>query len=259
MLVYGRRKSILKESALVVVLMVGVLLFEFLGVLDPVRHVGEKFALPFLELNTKIVVFLSQPYRDFQVSHKAVRRVQDLEFKYAAASAELGELESLRAENKELRNILENSDRKLEKTILATPVVSLAQPAISVGKNAGVSVGNVVLSSQTLLGTVRSVSENQSEVGLLSQKDSQPILAKTESGVQGLVRGDGRQVLFTEVPQNEVLHENERIVTLGQKGIPRDIFIGRIRSIEVEPQSSAQKAVLEQFVTFYEVLTVEVR
>lgn len=258
-MIFAQNRRVFREVFLAIFLVIGVGLFEFLGLLEPMKSLGQKLTIPFLETNSKIVTVLAQPYRNLKISRKAVRRVQDLEIKYAEVSAQLGELEALRAENKELRNLLENSDRKLQKTVLSAPIISLAQPSISVGMADGVNQGNIVIGSQTLLGTVSRVYENQSEVGLLSHLNSQPILAKTESGVQGLIIGDGKRVLLSEIPIDEEIKINDRVVTLGQKGVPRDIFIGRVRSIEREPHSSVQVAVIEQFVSFYEILVVEIR
>jgi cell shape-determining protein MreC len=103
------------------------------------------------------------------------------------------------------------------------------------------------------------VAVNQSEIGLLSQESGPTILAKTESGVQGLIRGDGKRVLLTEIPVDVTLNVGERIVTQGQEGVAPNMFIGRISAVRNDPASAVQTALIEQLVSFYEASIVEVR
>lgn len=214
---------------------------------------------PFADKNTKLVLFLAKPFYDFRHMRKASQKVQDLEYRYAEASAQLSEIDTLRSENKALRELLENSDRKLGRIIIAAPVLSFAQPVISVGSEQKVKEGMIVLVANTMIGIVDKVDEQQSQITLLLQRSLQPILAETESNIQGLIKGDGRKVLLTELPIDADIEVNERIVTSGQKGIDKDIFIGRVKRIEFKPSDSSKTAVIEQYVSFYETAIVEVK
>ena len=190
---------------------------------------------------------------------KSTARIQDLELRLAEASASLAELSTLRRENEELRFLLTNTDRPSGRTVITAPIVAFAQPAIAAGSQAGINVGAVVLSRNTLLGQVTKVGQYESQVTLLLEAGAQPVLAQTESGVKGLVIGDGRKVLFTQVPKESVINVGDRVVTSGQPQIEQDLPIGRIVSVINEPVSSVQTAVIEQYASFFSTSVVEVR
>lgn len=252
-------KLVSKELFFFTIFFIIVLFSDFFGFSEGIRAIGQRLSQPVLAFHSRILTDFFSPYLNFKNSLSAVRKIQDLEIKYSEASAMLGEIDALRLENSELRKLLENTDRKIDKTIIASPVISLARPAIGSGKLDGVVEGSMVIAGQTLVGVVSNVYDSQSEVSLLFNMDSKPVIAKTEKGIQGLVVGDGKRVLLTEIPLDADLEINERVVSMGQKGIVKDVFIGRIQSIESQPNSSSKKAVIEQYVSFYEVAIVEVR
>lgn len=189
---------------------------------------------------------------------RSAQRIQDLELRAAEASAALAELETLRAENEELRFLLENTDRSVQRTHLTAPIIAFSRPAVGIGSRAGVVEGAMVVSRNTLLGQISNVSEYEARVVLLLEGEASPVLARTESGAEGLVMGDGRRVLFTQVPKDVPLAVGERIVTLGQPQIGQNIPIGRIVKVENDPVQSVQSAIVEQSVSFYEAPLVEV-
>lgn len=245
---------------LVIYVLVFVSFIEYLGLLDVVRLAGRQVVTPAMKVNVRLVSWFGRPLRHLRRLNKAAHKVEDLEHRYAEASVLLSELEGLRAENQALRGLLENTDRKLDRVIVTAPILSFARPMLAVGAEDGVRPGAMVLSANTMLGLVIEVEPRQSRVRLLSQANSDPILARTESGAQGLVVGDGRQVLLTELPIDQEIQLNERVVTLGQEGVAKDVFIGRIIAFKSSPLSSATKiAILEQYVSFYEALVVEVK
>jgi len=232
---------------------------EFVGLGRPLRTIGETVTQP---VNLGMVQFLravTSPVLHLQSLETAQRRVQELERNYAQVSAQLGELDALTAENKVMREMLNVSDIRTQSRWLSLPIVSYGRPLIAGGEQQGLSSGMMVLAAQTLIGVVGSVSSSQSEVVLLNQEGAQPILVTTESGVQALVRGDGKRVLLTEVPVDVELKVGERVVTQGQVGIEPSMFVGRIASFKAEPTAAVQTAVIEQFVSFYEASLVEVR
>lgn len=190
---------------------------------------------------------------------KAAQRIQDLELRLAEASTSLAELETVKQENEQLRAILTASTNLSDRTLISTPVIAFAQPAVAAGQEAGVNVGAVVLSNNILLGQIAQVGRYQSTVVLLFAKESQPLLATTDQGVSGLVVGDGKKVLFTEVPKEAKLQVGERLVTLGQPQVEAGLPIGKIVKVTNDPVLSVQSAVVEQYVSFFETPIVEIR
>lgn len=190
---------------------------------------------------------------------KSAVRIQELEQRLAEASASLAELETLRRENDELDFLLTNTDRPSARTVIVAPIIAFAQPAIAAGSQAGIKVGAIVLSRNTLLGQVTKVGSYESQVTLLLEANSQPVLAQTDAGVKGLIVGDGRKVLFTQVPKESVINVGDRIITLGQPQIEQNLPIGRIVKVINEPAASVQSAIVEQYASFFAAPVVEVR
>lgn len=201
--------------------------------------------------------FVEIPFA-FRQRSKTARRIQDLEFRLSESYAQLSELATLQHENEQLRQLLGEKNTPIARIITA-PIVSFAQPAIAAGSGEGVVPGQIVLVASTLVGRVSVVKQQQSTITLLSQTDSQPLLAQTESGVQGLVVGDGRRIIVTEVPLDSKLENGERLTTVGQPGVPGGIFIGRVEAVESSPASATKTIVVEQLVSIYDAVVVEVR
>ncbi|GIK83447.1 MAG: hypothetical protein BroJett025_00690 [Patescibacteria group bacterium] len=236
------------------------MLFEFVGWFDPVRILGERIAVPVTTVSTKIVEKLLLPYSALEFSLTKSKYLKQLEANYAKALANLAEVDALRAENEELKTLLGASDRKLDKKIIiGAPIVSLAFPAVGVGSVDGVQEKDMVLIHGTLVGTIDQVTEYQSKVSLLSSRRKTRILARTESGVEGVIDGDGKNVLLTHIPRSTPVQEGERVVTVGQEGIERNIFIGTVQKAISEPSDATQTFLISQIVSFYSSILVEVQ
>lgn len=249
----------LQEIVFFTSILIMVFFFEIVGFFRATTLMSQNIVLPLLEIQTKVVQQLYEPYRMFAFAFNKSEYVNQLEARYAGALSQLSEMDALRQENVELRILLGSTDRKIEETVIAAPIVSLAFPSVSAGSSQGVKEKDLVLSHGVLLGLIDSVSENQSKVLLLSQLKSNLIIAQTDSGVEGVIEGDGKNVLFTRIPRDAQLSVGDRITTVGQEGIEKNILIGTVRSLETRPSMAFQVAVVEQLVSFYETVIVEVK
>lgn len=236
------------------------ILFEFVGWFNGIRALGQKYAVPFSKSNAQFVAAIAKPYDFLLFSFSKSKYMKELEVKYAQALANLNELDALRAENSELKRLLGASDRTVAtKTILGAPIVSLAFPAIGVGSVDGVQKNDMVLVGGVLVGTVEEVFEYQSKVSLLTSKRKNRILVRTESGIEGVIDGDGRNVLLTHIPRSTVIAEGERVVTVGQEGIEKNTLVGTVQRSETGPSDATQTFVISQIVSFYTAVLVEVQ
>lgn len=236
----------------------GILFLEYLGVLQPVREAGERVLLPVGTRVSSVTYAALQPFIFLETAYKNGSSIQSLQQQLSTAQSELAELQGVKQENEALRALFKNTDRTWQATLLASPIVSFGNPAIAVGSQSGINPGDAVLNFGTLVGRVGTVSEHQSEVLLLSSVSTPFLLARSESGVTGIVRGTGQQIIFTEVNRSSQVEVGELVVTSGQAGVPKDIPIGTIRtqtSTAAEPVLTFQ---LNQPVTFYESSVVEV-
>lgn len=249
----------LKELAIFILMILLFSLFEFVGWFTKIETLTNKLLTPIYSIHLSIVQMVKTPYDFVIFSFSKFKYMSQLESRYTKSLADLSELDKLREENIELRKLIENRDIKIQKTIISAPIISLAYPAVGVGSNDGVELNDMVLSNGMLVGTIGEVGNYQSKVSLLSRHRNNKILAKTESGVEGIIDGDGKNVLFSQVPRNVNLVDGERVVSVGQEGIERNILIGTIRTIDNNPSSPTQTAIIIQEITFYDAVLLEVK
>jgi cell shape-determining protein MreC len=143
--------------------------------------------------------------------------------------------------------------------VLTQPILSFAQPVIGVPAGIELLPGSAVLVEGTVVGLIQELRGSIAIVDLLWQKNTLPLLAQTSEAVQGLVTGDGRRVLFTEVPIDAKLEVGQRVFTTGQRGVATGLFVGVVRSITTGSSAAVKTAVLEQYVSFYQTNLVEVQ
>jgi cell shape-determining protein MreC len=235
-----------------------VLIGDFFGAWGSVRQLVEPLAvaieLPIVRLSQKSIT----TSRDIALMWQNSQKLAALELQYSQALFDLQDLQSVRAENRELRRMLENTDRTLAKTVITAPVISFARPALLVGEADGVVDQASVVSKGTLLGFVSQVGQKSSQVTLLAENDTKPLLVQTENGVQGLLVGDGREIRLTEVPVDAKVMIGERVTTVGQQGIAKNLVIGVVGTVESLPQDAVLSITIKQLVSFFTTDIVEV-
>lgn len=233
--------------------------FGFLGLTDPLIKATQRAVQPLQQKLTGGLITIK--LRIWQVSelYSAEQTVTTLRKERAALLSQLVTFEALKAENAALRKLIENSDRTLTKTTLATPIISFAQPALAINENAGVKPGMMLISYEQLLGFVTKVTGSEAQVSLLQSLGTQAVLAKTQSGVLGLVQGDGQRLWLREVPSDQIVTEGEIVTTAGQAGVAPQLVIGTVMSIEKNPTRATQAILLQQPNNFFELSLVELR
>ncbi len=231
---------------------------EFLGLLDflwlkqqanQIKHWHYQWLLP-----------INQSLSSVQNFWRLSAKLEDLQYRYAEAAAQLAAIDALEKENQELRRLLENSNRDREQVIIAAPIVSFAKSSVTVGSNQGAQVGAAVLYQDNLLGILGEVSQRQAEVLLLQNLQTGGIVAKTKQGVMGLVKGNGREIVFTEVAADASLEKGELVYTAANASVEAGLVIGRIEAIRQDNVATASKvAVIEPLVNFYDLAIVEIK
>lgn len=245
------------EMSLVTAIFLMLTLGEWLGVVQPLVAVGERVVVPRMVATNQWLAVVSRPLLLIKKSYHSARKVQELEQSYTQSLATISELEYLAQENQVLRQLLELKE-KVGPMLITSPITSHGEPSLGLGAAAGVKTGQPVLSSQTLLGLIKTTTSHQAAVNLLFQNSIQPILVKTESGVEGLVIGDGKNILLTEIPREAEVVVGERVVTIGQEHIQPQLFVGQIQQVIDQPAAATKQAIINQEVSFYEVTMVEI-
>jgi len=117
----------------------------------------------------------------------------------------------------------------------------------------GVKEGSAIVIGNNLVGVVSKASVHLSEANLVNNS-SVSFTAKTQGGAVGVIKNAGTITL-----DNILLLENvsvgELVLTKGDVnsdgiGVPRDLVVGKIISLEKNPSSLFQKAKVESFVNF---------
>lgn len=233
-------------------------LMELVGWIRLINPPIQAVSLPLNQVYARAIGAISRSTSYLGRVLTSPEEMRQLEHNYAGALAGLSELDELRQENQILREMLENTDRTLETRIITAPIVSLSVPAVSAGEHEGVLVGSMVGARGVLLGRVKEVSTHQSTVDLFSGVTSAPVLVRTESGVQGMIQGNGQQVILTQIPREAEIESGQRVVTLGQPGISSGLLIGTIGENITEESAPVQSAIVNQHISFYEISVVEV-
>jgi len=203
---------------------------------------------------------LTQPIWRIQNMWQLSARLEDLQYRYSEAAAIVSQLQTLQQENRELRQMLENTDRSYNQVVISAPVISFAQTLVAVGSDRGIQPGSAVLHQGTLLGLIDQVDDRQSSVVLLAQLRERALVVRTSQGVQGLLRGNGREILLTEIPSDAPLSEGDLVFTETAPGVKAGFLVGRLAKVNRDNQAFAtQTAVVEQLVNFFEVALVEVQ
>ncbi|MCL4208612.1 hypothetical protein KJZ63_03200 [Patescibacteria group bacterium] len=243
---------------LTILMVISLLVFDYFGLAGIFEKMLSFLTKPMQVSARSLVLKIEWPFVMAEKSINSARKVQMLEERYSESLAQLTSLKQLEQENQQLKNLLQNSDREDRTVIITSPIVSQVGPTIGVGSNDGVGVGDLVFVSKTLVGRIREVFPEYAEVDLVTQTDFQPIVAVTAEGFKGLIKGDGKRVVFTEVLPEESPAPESRIQTVGQVGVENGLFVGQIGKLLSSASETVKTYQVIQHVDFYAASIVEI-
>lgn len=242
-------------GTVVIVILLG--LGQYLGFDAHYRRLTQTLVRPFVIVSQRIVKGVEYPWWVVSNAVDSHRKIKELEEKYARALAELSVMEGIEQENQELKKIMAADDWQDRSVIIARPLFSQSRAAIDLGETTAVIPGMVVLVDRTVVGRIHEVEESFATIALLSEETESPLVVTTETGYLGLVTGDGRQILLTELPSDAQLQPGERVVTAGQPGVPKNLFVGTVGAENQKFESPVKTFIIDQPVTFTEARVVE--
>lgn len=220
--------------------------------------------LPFLEKETSFVpkisygLFQSLPF----VSES--RKIKELKEQNLDLIAKLVDQERLRRENAALLDQFQTQKPKVYNLLLAKTVGApgfipgVTTPSsliLDKGEKDFVAVGNIVISKNNLVGKVTKVSFYLSKVDLIT-KPSVAFPAKTMEESSGVVRGAGEdKMTLDNVLSSQNLKIGDLVLAKGDVnlegiGIPPDLIVGKIKSIERIPTALFQRAEVKSLIDF---------
>jgi cell shape-determining protein MreC len=195
-------------------------------------------------------------------------RIKKLEDRNLELLSNIAAFEKLKRENLALLDQFKTSHPQSTQLLSATiigmtsfiPGVSTPTDfIINKGSEDNLKVGSAVVIKDNIIGIVSKVSTNLSKVNTIND----PLFsftAKTRSGAIGVIKNkDG--IILDNILLSENLTIGEIILTKGDInddgiGIPPDLIVGKIMSVEKNPSDLFQKAKIESFVNFVNLSTV---
>lgn len=255
-----RKTSFLPAFLVVLFLCIVILTFSLSGKL--------RF-LSFLEKPASAVQSFS--YNLFQklpfVSEGA--RIKILEKEKLELLSHVADFEKLKRENAALSDQFQTSYPQsvqlLEAKIIGAPgfVPGASLPnslVLNKGSKDSLKKGEVAVIKDNLVGVITEVSVNLAKVSIINNS-SLSFTAKTENGALGVIKGAGGDLTLENVLLSENIKVGELVLTKGDMnqdgiGIPQDLIVGKIKSVEKNPSDLFQKAKIESFVDFVNLSTV---
>lgn len=173
----------------------------------------------------------------------------------------MADYEKIKKDNQALRSQFENSDFKSQ-NLVSAEVVGFAgkysSPSfliINKGNADGVKKGAAVISGKNLVGRIEKTSEHFSQI-ILPTNENFSILGKDAStGAVGVIKGAGDFILLDNVVITDNLQKDDMILTKGELdnsgvGIPSDIIVGKINSINKTENKPFQNAKIESLIDY---------
>lgn len=129
---------------------------------------------------------------------------------------------------------------------------------IDAGKQEGIKSGMAVIVDNILVGTISKVSENISEVRTILHPEFSTIVQYPKTSARGIIRGFNSFIMLENVVITETLEKDGVLTTMGEIdregiGIPSDLSVGKIDSIDREETASFQTAQIEPLVDYSQI------
>lgn len=176
------------------------------------------------------------------------KKAEELSFSNQNLLSEIIQLQILKKENERLREALELDIKKDFQLALAEVIgknISKDTLVINKGLMDGILEGMPVINEgRVLIGKITDVSENFSNVILISNRESSFDVEIQAIEVNGLVKGKGDFQLFLDlIPENQEIQEGDLITTTAIGGIfPKGILVGKIQKILSNDMKPFQQA-----------------
>lgn len=252
------KPEILRTTLLyvVVVLLIGVV--ERIGVIRPLQQFFSTAMTPFSSYSSNLVFHTNSVLNNMGNYWSATEQLARVQKETAILQAELVQVQSLKKENDELKALLTSRQSSTTDSIRNTgTIINYASPTVVAHNNQPITVGQLVLAQDMLLGLVSESFGTQGRIELLSSLQTQPLLVKTEKGVEGTLVGNNKRIIMTDIARDVTVTSGERISTMGQEGIPRDIFVGTVSEEVDEPTAPVLSFIIVQPFSFFDTTVVE--
>ncbi|MGC2047556.1 MAG: rod shape-determining protein MreC [Gallionella sp.] len=190
---------------------------------------------------------LWQQLGDFYITqsrqHTLISENDELQQQHQFDAAKSQELQSLQAENQQLRNLVELPLRNEFSTQLveisyAERDVFNRRVLVNKGENANIRIGQVVMDDVGIVGQITRVYPWLSEVTLITEKDHAVPIQVLRNGLRAIVfgAGDTSQLSLRYMPVSADVQIDDILVTSGIDGTyPPGIPVAKVIKVERDP------------------------
>lgn len=252
-----------------------IVFFIFLFLSFFLLFLSPKLNLPRSLLEKLFSPFQSFTYNSFNFVEKvfASKESNDQQILYAREATDLSKLKKdISALKDQFQTTNINSQSLLPANIIGAPgfIPNVTVPEIFIldkGEKDGIKAGMAVLYKDNLVGKITRVSPNLSAINLLTSPSSsftaKIINPQNQSGdALGVIKGRGNgEMVLDNVLLSEKINKSDIVVTKGDInegniGLPPDLIVGKIISIDKKPSNLFQKAQIRSFLDFSKISMV---
>lgn len=132
---------------------------------------------------------------------------------------------------------------------------------INAGSNQGVENGMAVIVGNTLIGTIYKASQNISEVRTVLHPEFSTLVKYPTTNARGIIRGYNSFMVMENVLITDTLEKGGTVVTMGEVnnqniGIPSELTVGKIDSVERIETASFQTAQIAPLIDYSQISNV---
>jgi rod shape-determining protein MreC len=229
------------------------------GALNPAKDITNLAISPFAKVGNVTASHISSFFRGvFQLGTSAkenqllIKENLDLQSQITILKEVQHENEILKSELGLSRSIAGNYKMSPASIIGRASTGYLKTVTIDRGSNDGIKLGQAVISQGYLVGTIKNVYENTSEVSLITDYNSiVPVLLQESRGT-GLLRGGLSGLTVEEIPLNISITPGEQVITSGLGGdIPPGISVGKVAEVVSKEGEIFQKVTVSSPIQIY--------
>ncbi|RIW37693.1 rod shape-determining protein MreC [Bacillus salacetis] len=259
----NKRLIILLVSIIVLVALIGYSVRERENISWPEQFVGDivGFGQSLVSKPVGAVAGFVENVKDLQNTYTENKKLK-------SRLEELVKLETmvkdLEKDNDELRSILDKQENLRDFNPVQATVIA-RNPSqwddllvIDKGKVQGVQANMAVITSQGLIGKVKSVKQFSSTIELLSNKNPNnriSALIQGEENVIGSIEGydmERDQLLVKRIPNDMKVEKGSKVITSGLGGVfPKGLPIGEVKEIVPDQYGLTQTAYVEPIADMY--------
>ncbi|MFC4320948.1 rod shape-determining protein MreC [Litchfieldia salsa] len=176
------------------------------------------------------------------------------------------EAQILKKENEELKAVLEKTESlddydSIQATVInRDPTLWYDLLTVNRGSQHGVKANMAVITSQGLIGKVKSVSAYHSTIQLLSSPDRKNRISAYVQDVQNqffVIEGydqEEESLLLKEIPFEVEVKEGQSVLTSGLGGVfPKNLLIGEVTEVVADNYGLTKTAYVKPAADFYEI------